>query len=96
MSLLLTNYICPPVGKAEEMHTLWIVSASQHQMSGSLLGCDRISGWRFLYNCLYKLLGQISTYISTSTGFGADVVSGESWELVNAVHVGGDSLILQK
>ncbi len=58
--------------------------------------CDRISGWRFLYNCLYKLLGQISTYISTSTGFGADVVSGESWELVNAVHVGGDSLILQK
>jgi hypothetical protein len=55
-----------------------------------------MSGWRFLYNCLYKLLGQISTYISTSTGFGADVVSGESWELVNAVHVGGDSLILQK
>jgi hypothetical protein len=40
--------------------------------------------------------GRLVTYISTSTGFGADVVSGESWELVNAVHVGGDSLILQK
>ncbi len=51
------------------------------------------SGHKFLYNVLAEILGK-SLYTYFDTLLGVVYVSGESWQLVTAIHDEGDGLTL--
>ncbi len=57
--------------------------------------CNRNSGHRFLCHGLPNILGRLSlTYLHLQSG--ADEVSGESWQLITAIHGEDDGLTLSE